>query len=558
MNIVTPSSSRWSPLAGVGMTRSRQQVTAREFLTTIFRDWRLMAAVFVAVLALFVIAAIFIPTTYTAQSRLLVLFSKQYSSPGDLSDVSGFLPDQGQIVRNEMELLTSPLLAEQVLDDLGLEVIYPDLAKSSSLFTDAGKWVKEELAALRAAIGLSPTTGTTTAENRVVMNQAVRRFTTDMIATPVKDANILAVSFTHRDPEVSAGVVNTLINHYLSERSKMFTEDKTKILTTERDRYADRLAAADREIEQFKVTNQISSFDDQKSLLLRQQAETRNDRNNSQTRLSEADARLSELKRGLRVVPKDVPLYSDKENVDAADNLRAALLTLKLRRSELLTKFKETNSYVQDIDVQIADLEALLAKTPTKSQEAVRKGRNTVYDNLEADSLRQEAEVQSLKSRITSLDEQLTNIDARLADFDRLERTYNSLALNRALMEQNLKTYSQRLEEAQIQENMERSKSANIRVIETAEPPTVGSGTRRIVVLAGAVVALVVSILVMIVLDATREVLVTPEAVARKLRLPVLISIAHKNPPQPPDWRTIMQELQRLRTRLAGLIRAEA
>lgn len=556
MNIINQSSSRWTPFASVSGTRARQQVTAREFLTTIFRDWRLMAAVFATVLLMFLIAALFITTTYTAQSRLLVLFSKQYSAPGDLSDVSSFLPDQSQIVRNEMELLTSPFLIEQVLDDLGIDIIYPDLVRPS-LFGHARQVLKEGWASVRAAVGMRPAVGAKLNEQRVVVNLAVQRFIADLSILPVKDANILSVGFTHRDPELAAGAVNTMINHYLEERSKIFTEDKTKMLTSERNRYADRLAAAEGEIEEFKINNHISAFEDQKSLLLRQQAETRNDRNNSATRLSEAKSRLAELQRGLRTMPKEVPLYSDKETVDAADNMRAALLTLKLRRSELLTKFVENSRYVTDLDVQIADLEALLGQDPGKLQDSIRTGRSTVYDNIEADTLRQRAEVESLKSRISSLDDQLTGVDARLTEFDRLERTYNTLTLNHTLLEQNLKTYAQRLEEAQILENMARSKSANIRVIETAEPPTVGSGTRQIVLAVGIAVALIVSVLAIFLMDATREVLVTPEAVARKLRLPVLISIAHKNPPRPRDWRTMMQELRRVLHRLSGFVGAE-
>jgi uncharacterized protein involved in exopolysaccharide biosynthesis len=542
---------------GLGLGRARQQATAREFLTTVFRDWRLMVAVFATVSILFLLAGLFIRTTYTAQSRLLVLFSKQYSAQGDVGEAATFLPDQSQIVRNEMELLTSPLLVEQVLDDLGIDVVYPDMVRTS-LLQDLKRFLAEQWASVRQALHIPQASRGRLTDERVLMNRAVQRFLNDLTVTPVKDANILMVAFNHPDPELAAGVVNTTVNHYLEERSKIFTQDKTKQLTTERNRYADRLAAADEEIEQFKLTNHISAFEDEKSLLLRQQAETRNDRNNSATRLDEAQARVGELENALHQVPKDIPLYSEKGTVDAGDNMRAALLTLKLRRSELLTKFVANSRYITDLDQQIADLEAQLAKAPEKSQDAVRTGRNAVYDNLQADMLRQQADVESLKSRIESLNSQLKELDARLAEFDRLERTYNSLTLNRALVEQNLKTYSQRLEEAQILENMERSKSANVRVIETAEPPSVGSGTRRLVVAMGLAIGLIAAIAMIFLLDATREMLITPEAVSRQLRLPVLISIAHKNPPQPRDWNVMMQDVRKVVERIAGMIRAEA
>jgi uncharacterized protein involved in exopolysaccharide biosynthesis len=557
MNIVNPSSTanRWTAFTAGGLSRARQQASAREFLTTVFRDWWLMAATFVAVAVVFALAAIFIQTTYTAQSRLLVLFSREYSAQAGIGEAPSFLPDQSQIVRNEMELLTSPLIAEQVLEDLGVETIYPDLVRQS-LWNDAKRWLREVWGMALETVGIRVAARGKLTEQRITMNAAVQRFLDRLAVTPVKDANILAVTFTHPDPELAAGAVNTLVKYYLDERSQIFTQDKTRQLKAERDRFADRLAAADRDLEEFKSANHISAFEDQKTLALRRQAETANDQSATATRLAEGEARLEELKRSLRVVPKDVPLYSEKQTADAADNIRAALLTLKLRRSEMLTKFVENSRYITDLDAQIADLERQLASSPEKNQDGVRTGRNTVYDNLLADIVRQEAEIESLRSRQVSLNGQLAEVNERLSEFDRLERGYNALMLNRTLLEQNLRTYAQKLEEAQIQENLERSRSANVRVIEAAQPPSVGSGTRRIVLALGLLVGLAAAIIVIFLLDATREVLITPETVARKLRLPVLVSIAHRNPPQPPDWRTVVEEARRALSQVSALIRA--
>ena len=553
MNTLNRSTGRGLSLGG--LTLGRQRATTREFLTTVFRDWRLMVAVFILTAAIFVVVAFFITTTFTAQSRLLVLFSREYSAQSAIADASSFLPDQSQVVRNEIELLTSPVLIEQVLDDLGIETLYPDMVHHSFI-GDALRGARDHVTTLLAKAGVRRTTRGRLSEQRVMMNASVRRFLDELSIIPVKDANIISVSFTHPDPELAAGAVNTLVQHYQEQRRQIFTEDKTKQLAAERDRFADRLATTDKDLEEFRTTNQISAFDDQKALLLRQQAETSNDKMSSQIRLAEAQARFNQLTRSGGTVPKDIPLYTDKENVDAADNLRAALLTLKLRRSELSTKFTDNSRYITDLDTQIRDTENLLAQTPSKSQDAVRTGRNPVYDQIQNDLVTQGAEVESLKSRLTALDLQLQSINDRLADFNRLERSYNSLALSRALVEQNLKTYSQKLEEAQIQENTERSKAANVRVIEEATPPSVGSATRRVVVGIGMLLAAAASVVVLLLLDATRDVLITPEAVSRSLRLPVLISIAHRNPPPRRDWRAILGDIRKALDQIAGTIKA--
>jgi hypothetical protein len=69
----------------------------------------------------------------------------------------------------------------------------------------------------------------------------------------------------------------------------------------------------------------------------------------------------------------------------------------------------------------------------------------------------------------------------------------------------------------------------------------------------GFVVGLAASFITLLLLDATRDVLITPEAVTRKLRLPVLVAIAHQDPPKPRNWRMVMQDVREFLVHLRGL-----
>lgn len=531
--------TRRSGLSVYGPGGKEQQSTTRELLTSFFRDWRILAAVFVLVLFPFIVAAVATTTTFTAQSRLLVLFSREYLARPEVGEMPNIVPDQNQIVSNEMELLNSPLLIEKVIEDLGLETLFPDMAREP-LAADLFKAARDAVDAAMAGLGLPPFGSGTRKSERAEIDRAIQRFVKELSITPVKDANILSISFVHPDAETAAGAVNTLVQHYLERRREIFGHGNAALLAAERDRFAERLRLAQQELEAFKEKNQISAFEDQKSLTLRQQAELGNNRLTTETRLAEATARLTALEKLLREVPKDVPLFTERGEADADDNTRSALLTLRLRRNELLTKFTENSRYVTDIDAQIGKVEEQLRKTSLKSQDSKRLGRNTVYDQIEGDAVRQKAEVESLRQRLASLDEQKTTVSRRLDTFDRLEREYTKLLLDRTLLEDNLKTYSQKVEEAQILENMNRNRTTNVRVIEHAEPPSVGNSTRMLIALFGFVAAGIASALTLLLINHGRDVILTPEAAVRNLRLPVLVSIPHKNPPKRP--RTLFLE----------------
>lgn len=523
------SNIRRSGLSVHGSSGSGQQSTTRELLTSLFRDWRILATIFAIVLLPFLVAAAITTTTFTAQARLLVLFSREYLAHAELGAMPNIVPDQNQIVSNEMELFNSPLLIEKVIEDIGIDTLFPGLGKPSLLaemFTAAGGIID----GVMSRLGLPPFRSDKRNANRAVIDRAIQRFIKELSIMPVKDANILSVTFIHPDAETAALAVNTLIRHYLDRRREIFSHDTAILLASERNRYADRLRQAQQELEAFKEKHQISAFDDQKSLTLRQQAELGNNRLTTETRLAEATARLTELRRFLSEVPKDVPIFTETGEIDADDNARAALLTLRLRRNELLTKFTESSRYVTDLDAQIEKVETQLKKTNLKSQGSKRLGRNTVYDQIEADTMRQETEVESLRQRLASLDQQRAEIEPRLAEFDHIEREYGNLLLNRNLLEENLKTYTQKVEEAQIFENMNRSRTTNIRMIENAEPPSVGNSTRMIIALFGFLAATLAAVLMLLVINHSRDIILTPEAAVRNLRLPVLVSIPDKNP----------------------------
>lgn len=181
-----------------------------------------------------------------------------------------------------------------------------------------------------------------------------------------------------------------------------------------------------------------------------------------------------------------------------------------------------------DLDRLIADVRRVTEMTAPKLSDVRRLGRNPVYDQLESETVRVQAEAAALERRRATLERQVRELSERLLHFDRIEREYQSLALNRSLVEENLRTYTQKVEETRILEEMDRQKRANIRVIESPQVPTVGSRTRLIILLVGVLAAFVATLAVGFLADVTRDVMITPDAATRALGLEVLVAIGYK------------------------------
>lgn len=513
--------------------------TLRDVLIVVFRERRFILGVFSLILAAGVLVSLKLGTVYTAEARVLVLPSRDYVLRPEVGDLGvNMAMGDDRIVRSETEIFKNSQLVERVIEEIGLDQFYPDSGVSGSEVQDS--WLARRWRALRGLFGdAEPPAGATgdlgpdplAEQERKRLDQAVVRFTASLDVLPVKDSSVIHLTFSDRNPGIAADALNRLILVYLEQRRSVFELSRSQVFIQQRDNFAQRLNRAEQDLEAFKLKYDISAFADQKSLLLRQQAEVQNDKMDTATRLREVEGRLNTIRGQLATVPKDIPLYAESGQQDARDTARATLVTLEARRNELLTKFSETSKFITDLDDQLVKLRAIVTDTPPKQSLSRRTGRNPLYDELNADLVRREGEAAALGARQKSLDAQLTRLTQRLAEFDRLERDFNALMLQRTLLEKNLQTYAQKAEEALIQEELDRQKTANVRVIEQAQTPRQGRSLRMIVLTLALVGGLVIALALAFLKDFFREVLISPEDAERALRLPVLVAAALKNIP---------------------------
>ena len=483
---------------------------ARDFLTLLFKEKRLILVTFLGTLLL-AIAASFVPSVkYTASSRLLVLLSREYTFRPQIGSegASGAMLalDNAHIIRSEVEILGNPELKREVVRRFGPERIYPGLDKE-----------------LR-----------TEKDRRQQIDAAVKNLAANMKIDPVRDSNVVRVSFAHPDPYLAADLLNTIVQIYLDHRRELYGQRGSAFVTSQRENFATRLAEAEKAMEAFKLKNDITVIDEQKLLLLRNQAELETARRDTASRLREATARLDNLNGSLGKVARTVPLYSESTSTPAIETAKARLLELELRRNELMAKYSPNSRFVTDVNNQIALVRQFLAQETRQGPSTQRVGANPTYEGLQAEAIRLRAEVDSLRARQTTLDGQVAALEDRRARLEQLEREYRELALNRQILEQQYQAYAAKAEEARIMEDLDSRQAANIRIVERAVPPTEGRNLQPLIIALGLVAALMTALAAALFREFTRTTLVTPEAAERSLGLPVLVAVPLKAGSAPP------------------------
>ncbi|MCC6136888.1 MAG: hypothetical protein IT491_16235 [Gammaproteobacteria bacterium] len=507
--------------------------SVRDVLSTLFRERRLILWVFLVTFGIGAVISFKLGILYTAEARILILPSRQYVLNSDVGELTNnFGMGDERIIRSETEILKNSTLVEQVIKIIGVDRLYPAI-KIEETPGALGRWLGQLNAWLfgsdhEESSSLAISSSVATAEHKQ-LNQAVVQFTSKLEILPVKDASVIFLAFSHPNPALATEALNSLILGYLNFRTSVFGVSRSKIFIEQRDSFSQRFGKLEQDIEAFKLKNGISAFADQKSLLLRQQAEINNNRMDSATRFKEVEGRIEILRKQLTLIPKNIPLFVDNStNQDSGDVARATLVTLETRRNELLTKFNENSEFVTDMNEQIAKLKQIVAAALPKKSDSQRVGRNTLYDEINADFVKQESTVAALRAKHASLEQQFATVSSQLIQFDQMEKQFNALILERELLEKNLRIYAQKVEEALVQEEIDRQKMANVRIIESPQVPRQAKNLRKVILIFSLLAAGLIALVLAFFKDFFRQVVITPEDAERSLGLPVLMAIPAK------------------------------
>lgn len=473
---------------------------------------------------------------YPVAASVLVLPSRNYvfkEDVGQKDDGQLYSMSGAEYVLSESQIVKSREVVLRAIEKVGLGVIYPDLGRKMAAGTLP--WHRKIEARLNAWTNdqsyESVLTQAVDAYKTKIHELAVSRALKKLTVQTTKDSNVISLGFGHSSPIVARDLLDSLLSAYLERRHELYARKRSELFAIQRDRFNQRLADKEQELAEFKQAANFNAFEEQKNLLIRLQAEIVGDWIDTKTRLSESESKASKITTILNSLPKEVLDSQEKVHQDSAASARTALVSLEMRRNELLTKFKSQSQYIKNIDEQISSLkETIHESQPTiASQEKYIK--NPTIVTLESQRAMSQIDVDSLKSRLGALELEKASLERKLHDFDTQESVYDLLTLSRDQLKENLKTYAQKAEEALILEEMERQSFDNVRIVEPPRLPD--RKTNYVFVFLGISVLLgpLVASIALLIKHKLRQVFISPEEVEQSLRLPVLVTIPMKTSP---------------------------
>jgi uncharacterized protein involved in exopolysaccharide biosynthesis len=473
------------------------RVTLRDLLTIAYHDRKRIGAALLLGLLLTLLLAAAMPKKYTAEASLLLRLGREYLYVPETGDPSTAQPlpyDREQTLVAEAKILTSRDVLESVVAAVGVANIYPKITENRTA-TEAEQ-----------------------AEAAKALGRAIK-------ADLLKGSNLLQVGFSHPDADVSARVLDQIIDSYLMKRRDVFSSASNGQAEAELGARRIQLNTAEARLASFKQERGIRSFLEEQTLLLAQRSEIEKRQTEINLALAQADGRRSALSAQLGQLPAEVRLQSETARGEAAEAARKLLLDLQLKERDASSKFFDGEAQVQDIRADIERVNAHLRMLEASPPQSVRTGRSPVRDGAESDLVRSAADLSQSRSGLAALAAQRAAVDKRLSELANSESELRTLERERRLAEVQYEAAVKRLRDERVLTDLDAQRKSNVSVVQRPAVPTQAESKRSLVLVLGIVLSMGMAVLVAFLSALWRDTFLTPADVQRELGLPLLGAI---------------------------------
>ncbi|VVE74837.1 lipopolysaccharide biosynthesis protein [Pandoraea anapnoica] len=458
-------------------------VTIRDYLNTLFYYRKIATTVFLAIVALGVLIALFVPIPYRAQATLLVLNAGYYDQTNNPNGGVSLQPPPGQLNGVEAQILSSPELHRDViLSKLGPGATASDIDRELQNF-----------------------------EKRLHIEQ------NDL-------ANTITLTYSDTDPKAAADALARLLDKYFRQRASIFTQGRVNLLVSQRDDVGKQLDKADADLLAFQKKHGIVKIDDQTSRAVQLESQLVQRKLETDAKLAQDRSELKSLQSSTKDVRNTIPIYTDDSETSRAINiLQGSLSELENKRADFASRYMATSPFVVQLDKQIADMRANIAKQRQEMMTATRMGHNNYFDVVQERLAVLNASIAGGVAQQTALEAQIKETRDKLQGMSDVSSQLSQLQARRDILADSFKERSRQVELARVQQGqVSQINGTNVRVIQAPFPPSQRSVSASLLIAASIAAGLLISALTVLILSSLRETFLSPEQVERALLLPVV------------------------------------
>ena len=487
MAIVTSNDYQIEPFRPVPL------LTPREVGAVLIRQrWVLLATVVLVVVTMWLTGQW--QPTYVAQMKILVTHQRVDAviSPEATSPVIwGGDQVSEENLNSEVELLKSTDLLRQVASATGLD-------HDRSLATQS------------------------TPEG--ALEASVVRLEKHLKIEAIRKTNIISVKYESPNPQLASKVLVALSQAYAEKHMEVHRPSgEVKFFEEQVALYKQNLADAQQRLLKFDLQNGVVSPEMEKDFALQRVNDFSASARQARQTVEEGNERLAVLRNELaHMQPQTVAAVRTSNNESLLGQLKQALSTLELKRTEMLGRYAPTYRPIQDLDAQIAELQDSIAEEMNSPLHDETKQANPVYQWAQQELAKTEAEVGMMKTRAAAATSISAQYQGKAQGLNQQSVIQQDMLRDEKTQEENYLLYLHKLEEARSSEALDRRGIVNVVIAQHPVSPTFPVRTWQYVVLMTLLICITSGVSSAFVADLMVPSFRTADEVVRYLNAPVL------------------------------------
>ena len=495
----------------INSTRDAQgsySFSTRDLIAIGFRQKRAIVITFWSLLAGAILAAVMMPADYQASTKFLIERSRidpVVSAGHDAESIKTDVTEEE--LNSEVELIKSDDVLRQVVVATGL-----------NHFHGLRSYVDHAL----GYVGLNQT------EDQKIAKAAIR-LGKELNIQLIKKSNLITVAYSSPDPKLAAKVLLCLDEAYLQKNLAVHhPQGEFQFFDQEAQAYQKNLSDAE---------NQLKAFSDQqggvspqlaRDITLQKLNEFAANLQQTYADIASTQTRIDSLEKQAGVTPERLTTQSSAtDDAQVLQGMKNTLMSLELKRTEMLTKYQPTYPLVQEVDKQIADTRTSIAHEEAKPLKAETTDRNPTFAWINEELAKAKADEAGLQARAASLKAVVEQYQETARTLEQKGIQQQDLLRQVKTDEENYLLYQHKREEARMTDALDRKRILNVAIAEQPVPPAIQTNTRWVVLFAGILLALGGPIAVAFVLEYTNSSFRTPSEVFSELNIPVLAAVPH-------------------------------
>jgi uncharacterized protein involved in exopolysaccharide biosynthesis len=443
---------------------------------------------------------------YESEGQLMVkIIDQEVASPDMLADQQGRASLSAtqmakQIISSEILIITSGDVMKTALTRIGIERVYPDGPEKAA----------------KARVPL--------------LDWAAEKLLKDLTVKPNGETNILKLSVFNTDPGMAQLVLDTVIAVSMEKQANVLRDPRNDFLEKKLAVMKKESEDAKRALLEFKRRTQITSFDEERSLLLRQRDGIELHLGQSRADLLAAQGRTGALETSLAATPDQVVLSDENDRSQRAlDQAHARVASAKARYEAAQRRYTKDNPELLDLAADLRSAEQELASAQTMSQTRARKGINPVQQQISGTLSNARSDANAQRNAVKERERQLEAINARLAYLDSNEIELRGLEQRQAVSDASYKSYLQRAESARIVRDMNEAGISGLSIVEAPTMPYKPAKPKKAFLIALSILGgLIFGVGLCLLRESLDDTISLPEQLQDALGLPVLSSIKLK------------------------------